>query len=108
MTERDDLVGTEFQGRKASRVVEFIPSGTFGAFYKSEALLKKLGYRTGSMCNTEPIGFAYKYDRVAKWHNLSKEDKSLLDGIVLQVGGFREGGVMIVFFNQPHLSEQED
>lgn len=101
--EREDLIGQEFQGRKASRVIEIHNVGTFQSFYAAEALVKELGYEVGSMCADQPIGFALGYDYVAKWYNLSQENKNSLDGILLHDGGFREGGVRIVFFNQPHL-----
>lgn len=106
-TERKDLIGQEFQGRKASRVIEINNEGTFQSFYAAEALVKELGYQVGSMCRDEPIGFALGYDYVAKWYNLDQEDKSRLDGLLLQDGGFREGGVKVVFFNQPHLEVKE-
>lgn len=101
--ERKDLIGQEFQGRKASRVIEIPASGTFQAFYEAETLVKELGYEVGSMCAEDPIGFALGYDYVAKWYNLSRDDKNSLDGLLLHDGGFREGGVKVIFFNQPHL-----
>lgn len=78
----------------------FDPSGTFQAFYKAEARLKELGYVTGTMCRDEPIGFVYgdKFDYVAKWYNLSFQERELLDGVML-AEDFREGGVKIIFFN---------
>jgi len=84
--EREDLIGKEFQGRKASRVIEIPAAGTFRAFY-------------------EAIGFALGYDYVAKWYNIDHGDRSRLDGLLLHDGGFREGGVKVIFFNQPHLGE---
>ena len=103
--EREEQIGKEFLGRKASRVVEFKPGDsamTFEAYYAADTFLKSLGYETGSMCGLDPIGFAHNCDYVAKWYNLSSSDKNSLDGIVLQMGGFREGSVLVVFFNEPH------
>lgn len=82
------------------------PCGTFSAFYKAEALLKGMGYRTGSMEGGNPIGFAPAdpYDYISKWTNMDKEDRSLLHGVMLPDPEFREGGVVIVFFESP-LSE---
>jgi len=96
--ERKDLVGQEFQGRKASRVIEIPPSGTFQAFYEAETLVKELGYQVGSMCASEPIGFALGYDYVAKWYNIDHGDRSRLDGLLLHDGGFREGGGIYYFY----------
>lgn len=106
IVEREDLIGQEFVGRKASRVIEIPASGTFKAFYEAETLVKELGYRVGSMCASEPIGFALGYDYIAKWYNIDREDRSRLDGLLLHDGGFREGGVKVVFFNQPHLEKE--
>jgi hypothetical protein len=103
--EKKDLIGKEFQGRKASRVIDIWPAGTFTAFYEAEKTLRELGYRTGSMCRNEPIGFMHGYDYVAKWYNLSQEDKSSLHGLLLPLDEFREGGARIVFFEEPHLGE---
>ncbi len=103
--ERKDLIGTEFQGRKASHVIDLPPAGTFPAFHEAERHLKELGYTVGSMCINEPIGFALGYDYVAKWYNLSQGDKRLLHGLLLPLDEFREGGARIVFFETPHLDE---
>ena len=105
MIERTDLIGTEFQGRKASRVIDIPAAGTFTAIHEAEAFVRDLGYTVGSMCGGEPIGFALGYDYVAKWYNIDHGDRSRLDGLLLHDGGFREGGVKVVFFNQPHLGE---
>ena len=87
-------------GRVVILEEHFPPSGTFRAFYKAEARLKELGYVTGSMCRDEPIGFVFgdKFDYVAKWYNLSFQERELLDGVMLSEN-FREGGVKIIFFN---------
>lgn len=94
--------GDQYLGREILHTEEFPAAGTFQAFYNAEARLKDLGYTTGSMARTEPIGFADadKYDYVAKWYRISPEEKALLDGVMVSKD-FREGGVTIVFFTPP-------
>ena len=98
MTKKEDLIGKKIEGKTVTQAVQFPPVGTFQAFYKAQDFLKDLGFTVGSMCGPDPIGFARGYDYVAKWHNLTQGDKSSLDGLLLHEGGFREGGVTVVFF----------
>jgi len=83
---------------------EYVPAdGTFQAFYKAEAMLKEMGYIVGSMERQYPIGFAPKADwsYISKWSNMSSEERLLLHGVMLPDPNFREGGVVIVFFEAP-------
>ena len=79
------------------------PRATWGAFREAEDLLRSQGYSIGSMCGPEPIGFApadqYKY--IAKWYNLGREDIKLLHGVIVADGGFRDGGMWILYFIPP-------
>jgi hypothetical protein len=94
--------GETYLGREILHTETFPPAGTFQAFYAAEKRLKELGYTVGSMCRTEPIGFANAdaVGYVAKWYNLSQDDKGQLDGVMAS-DDFREGGVTIVFFTPP-------
>jgi hypothetical protein len=94
--------GETHLGREILHTETFPPAGTFQAFYNAENRLKELGYTTGSMCRTEPIGFADAdvVGYVSKWYNIDREDKGKLDG-VMESDDFREGGVTIVFFTPP-------
>ena len=94
--------GDTYLGRKVLYTETFPVKGTFASVHKAEARLKDLGYSIGSMCRNEPIGFAddSKYNYVAKWYNLSKEEKDLLDGVVIS-DDFREGESQIIWFNPP-------
>jgi hypothetical protein len=94
--------GETYLGREILHTETFLPAGTFQAFYNAENRLKELGYTTGSMCRHEPIGFADadKCDYVAKWYNLSQDDKGQLDGVMVS-DDFREGGATLVFFTPP-------
>lgn len=94
-----------YLGRKVLYSEEFKPGETFEAYYNAVGRLKELGYTIGSMCSQEPIGFADNNhcDYVAKWYNIPNEEKQLLDGVMIPVGDFREGGAKILFFNPPKL-----
>ena len=95
------LRGKFWGDRMIEHAIGFEASGTFQAFYAAENHLKELGYGVGSMCRNEPIGFAYGFERIAKWHNLKNEDKRLLDGVIIPEPDFREGGNIILFFTPP-------
>jgi hypothetical protein len=95
------LKGKFWQDREIIHAVEFMPSGTFVAYYGAEKHLKELGYGVGSMCQNEPIGFVYEADWVAKWVNLTEGEKNSVDGVILPQFDFREGGVIILFFTPP-------
>jgi hypothetical protein len=94
--------GETYLGREILHVEEFAPAGTFQAFYNAQKRLKELGYEVGSMCGSEPIGFADadEYGYISKWRNMSREDQNLLDGVMISKG-FREDGVTLLFFNEP-------
>lgn len=100
-THLSDLKGKFWNDQEIIHAVDFTPNGTFQAFYEAERHLKDLGYCIGSMCRLEPIGFAYGVNYVAKWYNLSREDKVRLDGVILPQDEFREGGALILFFTPP-------
>jgi len=104
---RDDLVGKPAPHRSAldlnvEYAIEFVPSGTFQAFYKAEDYLKELGYSTGSMEGGSPIGFAdeKKFEHVSKWNNMDRSEHNLLDGIMIS-SDFREGEVVVLWFKSP-------
>lgn len=88
-----------FNGRnvKEERIFEHDGSTAFDAYYKALAFLKTSGYSYGSMCGDEPIGIMKGDYRIAKWKNLSKEDKKELDGIVISPD-FRGLYVKVIFF----------
>jgi len=94
--------GETYLGRKVLYTETFPAEGTFASIGKAQNRLRDLGYTIGSMCRNEPIGFAddSKYGYVAKWYDIPREDKDLLDGVVIS-GDFREGEAKIVWFNPP-------
>ena len=94
--------GETYLGRKVFYVELFPPNGTFRAYYSGLERLKDLGYEVGSMNRDSPIGFADndKCGYIAKWYNLSPNDKEQLDGVMISKD-FREGAVELIFFNPP-------
>ena len=79
------------------------PQATFGAYREAEDILKEQGYSIGSMCRSEPIGFAPKnqYRHISKWDNIHRDEWSLLHGVMVTDGGFRDGGVWLIYFIPP-------
>jgi hypothetical protein len=88
---------------------EVFPAGEkddFSGYYDAENYLKELGYTRGSMCRSEPIGFADsdKYRYIAKWYNISREEQKDLDGVMVS-SSFRGGEVRVIFFNPPKTNK---
>lgn len=91
-------------GQRQILYTKHLPSGgTFQAFYDAEIYLKEMGYITGSMERLAPIGFAPRIecDYISKWSNMHSLDRLRLHGVMLPQPTFREGGVVIVFFEVP-------
>lgn len=55
---------------------------SFSAYYQAENYLKSRGFTVGSMQGDNPIGFKKDVAYVAKWTNISFEDREYLDGII--------------------------
>lgn len=90
-------------GRRCVHSIEFKSNNSpFSAYYEATNHLNEMGYCTGSMCGSEPIGFSDKHDYIAKWRNIDVEDREKLDGIIIPLNSFREGSCSIVFFNEPN------
>lgn len=94
----------QIQGRQILHT-EYIKhdGGDFSAYYAAESMLKEMGYSVGSMERQSPIGFApaEQYGRISKWSHFSREDKLLLHGVMLPDRDFRDGSVVVVFFEPP-------
>jgi len=75
---------------------------TFGPISAAEKFLKEKGYSRGSMDGDSPIAFANadKYENIAKWHNIDREEYDKLDGVIVPEPEFREGGVVVLFFKK--------
>jgi len=72
----------------------------WGALYEAEDWLKERFFVVGRMDHPNPIGF-WNFEQhnipAEKWHNLTKEDKRKLSGVILS-DNFRNGDVKIVLF----------
>jgi hypothetical protein len=106
--QRPDLKGKPYEYKGLPKLpvvyaVEFVPAGTFNAFYNAENYLREMGYNTGSMEGVNPIGFSEKSNYISKWWNMTATEHKLLDGAMIPLGGFREGGVLVLFFDEPNL-----
>lgn len=79
--------------------VEFEACGTFGAISEARKYLEEKGFRIGSMCGDEPIGFApsSEYNYIAKWYNIKRDEHKFLTGVI-KSDDFREGGVVIEYW----------
>jgi hypothetical protein len=108
---RKDLVGHNDKfGKNVVFALEFPASGTFKAIGLAESYLKDLGYELGSMERDMPIGFTqnggteyYGGHMIGKWTRMTDEEQNLLDGVIIPNPEFREGGVLIMFFNAPNF-----
>jgi len=76
----------------------FPASGTFKAVEQAENWLVENGYGLGPMQRDAPRGIAKDVDYIAKWRNISPDEYSRLDGVMLPAPEFREGGATILFF----------
>jgi hypothetical protein len=91
-----------YLGRQIIRREKVAESGTFSSFYSAERKLKNMGYTLGSMCGSEPIGFANSknYDYISKWRNIGMDERNKLDGVMIS-DDWRDGIVQIIWFNEP-------
>lgn len=75
--------------------IEFNQKGTFQALYAAQAWCSEHGLSVGQSSATGPTGLLFgKYDWIAKWHNLTRQEKDELHGTM--GGDFREGPVVII------------
>lgn len=93
-------------GKKLRLAAEFVHDETFGAYKAAEEYCKALGVSVGHMCHPMPTGLAKGDFEIAKWKNLSAEDKMLLDGVI--VGEFRNGPVNVYLSHKVLFGEIEN
>jgi hypothetical protein len=107
---REDLTGKPFESEDHDvpkidvvYAVEFVPSTGFDAINNAREYLKDLGYTIGSMQGSYPIAFATGVNYISKWDGLSGSDIPRLDGVVIPIPSFRDGGNLVLFFKTPNL-----
>lgn len=70
----------------------------FYALRKAEAFLEKFGYSYGSLCGDEPCGILLGKVTIAKWKNLTEDERGAVDGLMTS-DDFRNGSVKITIKN---------
>jgi hypothetical protein len=83
--------------RKIDRIKTYKQTSDFLAHARASADLRKANYSIGSMCWDEPIGFKKGFDYIAKWKNLTYQERAQVDGVLLS-NDFRHGPVYAVYY----------
>lgn len=90
-------IGETYLGKIIKEVHVFNVEGTFQSFYAARSWAVNKGYEIGSMDGFNPIAMMKGYDYVAKWHNISRKEQQLVDGVMIS-DYFREKPVTILIF----------
>jgi hypothetical protein len=80
----------------ADQVIAFTQEGEFEAYHAACAWCEENGYSHGSMQRDAPIGILKGDWIIAKWRNLSAEEREHLDGTITCIETFREAPIHIV------------
>lgn len=75
----------------------FSVEGTFESYGKACEWCKENGYSYGSMCRDEPIALMKGDYIIAKWRNLSEDERHNSDGLMLS-SDFREASVRVIIY----------
>ena len=86
-----------YLGRKVKEKHDFNVDGTFESYYAASKWAKENDYEAGSMDGHNPIALMKGYDYVAKWHNLDRKEREMVDGVMIS-DYFREKPVTILIF----------
>jgi hypothetical protein len=98
MVNKTNMETTEtYLGRKVKEKHYFNVIGTFDSYYAASSWAKENGYAQGSMDGRNPIALMKGYDYIAKWHNISKEERQLVYGVMIS-DYFRKHPVTILIF----------
>ena len=76
----------------------FDEPGTFNALYAAERWCDHNGYSRGSTDRSGVIGLMKGNYDIAKWHNLTKQERRACDGVM--TGDFREGPVTVHLYEE--------
>jgi len=74
--------------------VRFDSDATFGAVYEAERWLTEQGISYGSSQGDAPVGLMRGDVLIAKWRNLSQQERAELDG-TMESANFRAGPVFV-------------
>lgn len=81
------------------------PGESFAAFNAAVKWCKEQGFSVGRMCAGEPVGIRRGQFDIQKWTNMSAEDKRRLDGQIVPIGDFRDGGARVMLRANPEQVE---
>lgn len=83
--------------RKVLRTIEFKGTGAdFSPSTEAQAWAARHGFCVGFMCGLEPRGLMRGPSLIAKWRNLSQDDKERLEGVM--TGNGRTGPVLVELY----------
>jgi len=78
---------------------------TFSAHYAAQEWLRENGYSYGSTCRNMPIAIKKGDYSIAKWKNLTNEERQDIDG---KLYSGREGEAKIIWINRKLEIQHED
>jgi hypothetical protein len=79
-----------------SQKMVFDRKGTFTAYNDAETWCFERGFSVGMMSRNDPIGLWLGNVTVAKWINLTREERSMLDGKM--TGDMRNGPITVEIY----------
>jgi hypothetical protein len=86
-------------GKEITEVKHFEKtSDDFSALHSATKYLEKLGYVVGRICLDYPIAAAYNVNYVAKWINISNQEKKLIEAVIIPKDDFRNGSASVLIF----------
>jgi hypothetical protein len=77
--------------------MSFNVPGTFQSLHAARSWCYDNGYSYGSLCRGMPTALYKGEYNISKWYNLSKEEQSTCDGVMLSTD-YREGEITIVLY----------
>lgn len=78
--------------------IDFPANGMFEAINNARSYLADRGFSFGSMEMDRPIGIHHGDCYISKWHNMTAKERRSLNGVIVPIGEFREGGARVLFF----------
>ena len=82
----------------------FDQQGTFEALHAAQCWLRENGYSFGATCACCPVGVLKGDYLIAKWRNLTRQERAELDGTLS--GDFREGPLTLTLKSAPDTADQ--